>query len=93
MLVAASERVQLRHLFPYLSLERTLKVSATTEYPYSEGIPYIRYVDSEVELDGSRYEVRDRDHRPTTFVKLEAALDFLIDRLPPSGAKCDEHPT
>jgi hypothetical protein len=86
MILAASRRTRLRRLFPYLSLERTLRFSTATEYPYSDGFPLIRRVDAETVLDASGYEVRDPELRPTAFAEVEAALDFLISLLPSSAA-------
>jgi hypothetical protein len=83
MVAAARQRLQLGRLFPYLSLERTLKFSVTTEWPYSEGFPSIACLDPDETLEGPGYVVRDRDLRPTRFVNLESALDFLVGRLPP----------
>jgi len=82
MIAAAASRPELRRLFPYLSLEHYLHFSFTTEWPYTEGLPFLRYVDPNSVLDGPAFELRGGDAAPLARGDLQQLIDRLVDLMP-----------
>ena len=85
MIRAASKRPTLRSLLPYLSMERTLKFSQTTEWPFSEGFPSIKCVGPDSYPVGfvgqdshpAGFVISHSDMAPMQVADLSAALDTL----------------
>ena len=86
MIRSASVRPELRRLYPYMSLESRLRFSATSEYPFSEGYPYLQFVDPSRVFDGPAFELRDADNRVVRRGTLEDTIDGLLEVLPTGGA-------
>jgi hypothetical protein len=73
---AASDRVELRRLFPFISLHRRLRFSALTREPYEWHYPYVLHADA------AEYEARGGDGRPLVRSGLDDALNAAIQVLP-----------
>jgi hypothetical protein len=82
MVAAAAARPELRRLFPYLSLSRHLRFSRTTEWPYSEGLPSLHFIDPNFVLDGPTFELHAGDGAAVAQGELVELLDRLVALLP-----------
>jgi len=84
MIAAAASRPELRRLFPYLSLDHYLHFSFTSEWPYTEGLPFLRYVDPNSVLDGPAFELRGGNAEPLERGDLQELIDHLVVLMPVS---------
>src|SRR4051812_26245830 len=86
MIREASRRPALRRLYPFMSLDHTLRFSGSTQTPYTWDRPFVV-----CKQDGYEAHIPDSG-KPPTKATLREALDVVVAALRPGDAATDAPP-